>query len=310
MLSQLKMSSLRSSNLELLRLVLMVMIIIHHYIVHGLGLTTLGWGEGKYPLVITQDQMLFADILNCLCICGVNCFILISGYFSINTTQKKIVFLLLSEIFYIVILWTLPCLIEGDWIGAVKSCFFLSKGYWFVTDYIFLMILAPMINLAFEKLSKRTINITIVGLLIISCYFGFIRNHPANTNGYTLIQFITMYFIGRKIAVSNYSLGIFKSVSTYFISSILCGILMWMAYSLGKPNISWHLTYYNNPLIILSAISLFLLFRNFQFHSSFINRISKSSFGIYLFQSSYLIGSITYPKVNLLGTEIGGVIFT
>lgn len=304
-----KEMSTRSSNFELLRLVLMVMIVIHHCIVHGLGLISIGQEEGHLPLVIPQWQMPLADIINCLCICGVNCFILISGYFKIKATRKKILFLLLTEIFYVALLWTLPNLIEGNVREALTSCFFLSRGYWFVTDYIFLMILSPMINIAFERLSKHTINMILIGLLVISCYFGFFRDHPANTNGYTLLQFITMYFIGRKIAVTDYSLGKYTSASIYISSGVLCGVLMWLAYIQGRPETSWEMVYYNNPLVIISAISLFLLFKNFQFQSSFINRISMSSFGIYLFQSSYLCGIILYPAINTLGKEIGGYVY-
>lgn len=35
----------RNSSIELMRLVLMLMIVMHHGIVHGLGLSSLGWGE-------------------------------------------------------------------------------------------------------------------------------------------------------------------------------------------------------------------------------------------------------------------------
>lgn len=36
----------RNSSIELMRLVLMLMIVVHHGIVHGIGLSSLGWGKG------------------------------------------------------------------------------------------------------------------------------------------------------------------------------------------------------------------------------------------------------------------------
>lgn len=294
----------RNSNLELLRLVLMVMIIVHHFIVHGLALSSIGCANVKLPLALTPGQMPAAEILNAFCISGVNCFILISGYFGISLSKRKLAYLLLSLIFYMVLLWTVPHLAERDWKGAFNSLFFLSRGYWFVTDYIFLMLLSPMINIAFEKLSVRTNNVILATLLIISCYFGFLRDHEANINGYSLIQFITMYLLGRKIAATKFSPGPLKSLSVYVASSLLCGLLMWIAYRIDMPRLSWRFSYYNNPLVIISAVSLMLFFKSLRLQSPLINRLSRSSLGIYLFQSSFLVGALTYPRINMLGMEM------
>ena len=57
------------------------------------------------------------------------------------------------------------------------------------------------------------------------------------------------------------------------------------------------MTRYNDALIIASAISLFLLFKNFNFYSSKINSVAKYAFGIYLFQSSYIIGKVQYSFI-------------
>lgn len=78
----------RDSSIELLRLFLMLMIIIHHSIVHGMGLRGLVL-ENALPMHFTASEKPVATIINCFCICAVNCFVLISGYFSIKTTIKK-----------------------------------------------------------------------------------------------------------------------------------------------------------------------------------------------------------------------------
>lgn len=48
----------RQSNIELLRIVIMAMIVIHHGIVHGLGIAGLGL-EGRTNLVSGNDMILW-----------------------------------------------------------------------------------------------------------------------------------------------------------------------------------------------------------------------------------------------------------
>lgn len=86
----------RNSSFELLRLVLMTLIVVHHSIIHGLGFS--GYGIVK-PVILGSHLIPFALIIDCVCICAVNCFILISGYFSINLRLKK--FLLLSVTLFV-----------------------------------------------------------------------------------------------------------------------------------------------------------------------------------------------------------------
>lgn len=304
----------RDSSIELLRLVLMLMICIHHCIVHGLGLQSLTGGTPDHVL-LAEGQIIYADVLNSFCICAVNCFILISGYYSIRTSARKIIFILLTILFYSIPFNIIPAFMHasdtGNWNEALLSLLFISRPptYWFVADYLFLMILAPMLNLMFEKFSISNVKLTLLGLLIISCYFGFIWGHSANHTGYTLMQFILMYCIGRYINITNWKLTKGKALLTYFISSLLIATAMWTCQSAGKFGLSWRLTYYNDPLLILSAIALFIFFKNINFQSLFINNIAKSAFAVYLLESSTLISDIVYMIVGQIVTQYNGMIF-
>lgn len=53
----------RQSNIELLRIVIMAMIVIHHGIVHGLGIAGLGL-EGRTNLVSGNDMILWGGIVS------------------------------------------------------------------------------------------------------------------------------------------------------------------------------------------------------------------------------------------------------
>lgn len=299
----------RDSSIELLRLVLMVMIVIHHCIVHGLGLEYISNPAGG-DVLIAPHLMLGADIINGLCICSVNCFVLISGYFSIRTTKRKMLFLFLSATIYALLFNVLPLAIEGDIKGALDNCLFLShQSYWFITDYLFLMIFAPMINLFFENASVKTLGYFTASILIISCYFGFHWKLDVNVNGYTLFQFITMYCIGRYIAVKKFDISKWKAASCYALCALATGLLMWWFWHRGKAAVAWKFSYYNDPLLILAAVGLFMLFKNFKFENRIVNNLAKSALGIYLFQESVAVSRVLYGYLRDVASTANAEIF-
>lgn len=299
----------RNSSFELLRLLLMFMIVIHHCIVHGLGLAGLS-SKFPWPVVISADQMEIAFGMNAFCISAVNCFILISGYFKIKVSVQRFVNLVFSILFYTIIFTIIPYIVKGNWNAAFENCLFLSHSqYWFVIDYLFLMVFAPMLNMAYDKFSIRDRRLLLIGLVIISCYFGFIWDHTANSDGYTILQFIMIYCIGREIAKSNFSLTRIRALLLYIVCCVLialCGYIFWIK---GFNELSWKTTFYNDPLLVVAAIGLFLLFKDLSFHSELINRLGKSSFGIYLFQSSASVGYFTYEWIRSNSYSFGWEIF-
>lgn len=65
----------------------------------------------------------------------------------------------------------------------------------------------------------------------------------------------------------------------------------------GFNGFAWRMTYYNNPLIILSAIGLFYVFHNISFYSKTLNYIAKSALAIYLVQSSIFVSKWYYSTI-------------
>lgn len=293
----------RNSSFELLRLILMFLIIIHHCIVHGLGLSGLSRNFST-ELVIPNTQMWIAFGINGCCICAVNCFILISGYFKIKVTAKKLINLVLTLLFYSLLLTIIPYIIINNWTAALKYSLFLSQTpYWFVLDYIFLMVFVPIINLAFESLPKIQRYKILIGLIIMNCYFGFIWGNNVNINGYTIMQFIIMYWIGREIAKTDINFSRLQSIVIYLFSSLLVGLIGWLLWYHNYFELAWKSTYYNNPLLIVSSVSLFLFFKTINFNSEKINRLAVSALGIYLFQSSIAISHILYTTITDLSFQ-------
>lgn len=272
-----------------------------------MGLSGLVW-ENTFPMYFSEWEKPVATIVNCLCICAVNCFVIISGYFSISVNKKKFVSLLLTVLIYTFFFSSVYNLSIGNIRGAIsRMLIFSHHTYWFVNAYIYLIFFAPLINLMFDKMTKMYQMYFIGFLLFISCYLGFIWHNSLNPNGYNLIQFILMYSIGRFISYYPLKISMNKAFMIYFGSSVITGGLMFILWYTGHPGRSWQMTYYNNPLIVLAAIGLFIFFSKIHINSVTINKLASSAFAIYMVQSSLLCNVYYYRFINWLHITVGGV---
>ena len=148
-------SKKRISKFEFLRVIAMYLIVLHHSIIHG-------------ALDISSNQLkmhpINASILSILESggkIGVFLFVLITGYFMINSriTLKKIVKLWLPIFFWSVILY----LIMGKFAGysftvkdLIKSIFpIVFAQYWFMTAYFFMYLLIPFLNIIVKNIVSK-----------------------------------------------------------------------------------------------------------------------------------------------------------
>jgi len=294
------MASARNSSIELLRLILMLMIVVMHC-------NTLGFNiDDPVPerrlISVEEPCRMMMDFVVALCFCAVNCFVLISGYFSIRLSVGKIIRLLGIVLFYTILLAVIPDLLAGRYRAAVFDLLILSHSpYWFIPNYIFLMLFAPMINLMFEKMRKRDVNLVLAGLLFINCYIGFFWSGDPYSGGYTLFQFITMYCVGRWIATNGFTLSRPKAVALYVGSSLVLaaeiyGLWFWRIWTVSA-------TSYNNPVAMLSAIGLFFIFKGIRLESRTINSWAQSALAVYLVQCSVRVGGRMYGYLRELAAS-------
>ena len=92
----------RSSNLELFRIITMILIVAHHYVVNS-GLAYIDGPICANPL---SWRSLFLLIFGAWGKIGINCFVLITGYFMCRSsiTLKKFAKLLCEVMFYKIII--------------------------------------------------------------------------------------------------------------------------------------------------------------------------------------------------------------
>lgn len=193
----------RKSNFELLRILAMLMIVMHHYICHGEFYLS---SELTINKVIVECAFWGGKV-------GINVFILITGYFMVNSKPNiKKVFILWGELFFYSVVITIIFIIAGIEqfsIGLViKAIFPLTMGrHNYLTTYIFLYCLIPYINKLIKKLSKSELNKLIIFLFVVlsiiptvcEIKLGWVNN----TYSY-LLWMIFVYLVGADIRL-NYS---------------------------------------------------------------------------------------------------------
>lgn len=128
----------RVSKFELLRIIAMYLIVLHHSIVHGVLNVEIN-SELKYP-----SATILATILGTGGKIGVFVFVLITGYFMINSkiSLGKVIKLWLPIFFWSIILFgtlNLFYLHSFSVNNLIKSIFpILFNQYWFMTVYFFM----------------------------------------------------------------------------------------------------------------------------------------------------------------------------
>lgn len=282
-------TTVRQSNIELLRLVVMGMIVLHHFIFHGLGLfRNLYFGE---PAIMSERDTDLALIADSFLICGVNVFILISGWFSIKFKAKSFVKLFAVCSFFAIMGWGIHLAVNDIPIGGgillrfVKRAIFVisSKTWWFIQLYFLLMFLSTFINKYIENASQKSLIYTISIFLFMNVYLGWVQGIEFVKDGYNLFNFIMLYIIGRYLRLYwNNDYGKYRDLLIFIAASIATTILALLLNRLGLN--TYTALCYNSPFIIIASISLLLLFTKFSFKSKAINYLAGSSLAIYLFQ--------------------------
>ena len=304
--------SSRDSNIELLRLVCMFFIVFQHCI------HLCAFPEVWNPEIMSNEVVL-ASILTGFAYVGVNCFVLISGFYGIKLKWSSALNIYLICTIYALIGYLLHLYVDGAHVGMgllYHSIFCISHSkLWFVKCYAGLMLLSPLLNSAIDNMSRKTYHWVLALLTILNVNFGFIWHDSVyNADGYTIANFVYIYLIGgyisrhvdiewcrRHKALNG---GIYLATSLLWAGSII------LQRSIQTPWDEWG---YNNPFTLIGAISFFMLFLSLpKFYSKPINWLASGTFAVYVVHcGDYFIGwfmQYVGQLANLLRVEAGNLI--
>lgn len=141
----------RNVSLDVLRVLCMFLIVLGHAMFHGHVLQALTPNS-------VNDCM--TSVLRAFLSVHVNCFVLLSGYFLCTQEFRPVRFFAIwgQAFFWSAALYLLLCIGGAPFEGKtfLKACLpFTQKRYWFVTTYLLMYALAPLLNAAARAMSQR-----------------------------------------------------------------------------------------------------------------------------------------------------------
>ena len=264
----------RKSNIELLRLFCIFGILVMHIL--GRSMSNLSFANREIDL-------LFNSFFNC----GVTIFVLISGYFGIHFSWKKIFKLHTMVLVYSIIYTLVSILPTGLAIQDVFITLFpiLSNRFWFMTSYFILCFLSPYINKFINMVNKKEcLSLTFTLLFFFSIIPTVTNLDFTFDNGKGIVNMILIYIIGRCIRLGYIHLSKKQSVVFGLASILITFVLMsFISYFQDKVVLGYFFNDYS-ILVIVSSVCIFNIFRSFDITSPYINRLSKHVLAVYILE--------------------------
>lgn len=186
----------RKSNIELFRIIVMFLIVAHHYVVNS-GIL------GPAFLEPYSKSTLFLLLLGAWGKTGINCFVLITGYFMCTSkiSLKKFLKLFLSVEFYTILFYFIFLL--GDYYSFSFRHFvavvipFSSVQTNFIGCYLLFYLIIPFLNTLLNNITKQEHRILLLLGFVIYVLIGTLPFGGTVLN--YVSWFIVLYFFGAYI---------------------------------------------------------------------------------------------------------------
>lgn len=293
-----RQSKKRLANMEALRLFAMMMVVSLHYLGKGNIL-----GELTGPLSAKDHA---AWLLESFSIAAVNVYVLLSGYFLVETKFRveRLISLVFQILFYTclvpVVLILAGFLDPGQLtLYDIWQCIFPinMKHYWFMSAYVLLFLFTSVLNAAAHTLKKKQLQAVIVLLLILESLGKSVipARLSLDSEGYDALWFMTVYLIAAYIRL--YGIAFLEKKKTAVICYMTAGLGIYgllmlirgMYLFTGRfEDFMKSPTGYNHLFTIGAAAALFYVFKDMKFgkgesrFGDFLCKISPYSLGVYL----------------------------
>lgn len=296
-------TSERKPQFELLRIISMLSIVLLHFLSHG------GVNE---QLIQGSASFFIFPFFRSVAYLGVNCFVLISGYFLCEKEFKvsRIIKILLQTLFYSVL-------------GAALAVIFLNKHlsmkeilltvfpisgnkYWFVSVYVLMVIISPIINWALRMMNKEQHLTLVIGLVVSFSVIptALFWGKSVFSDGKDIIWFLTLYVVAaylKKYQIrSNHRRLLFSFFCLILLTAFIEVGIKLVANKIGIATPEKMLFYNNQPLVLGASIILFILVSNLQIShlANMICKIGRLTFGVYLLHDNDMIRAALWKMIN------------
>lgn len=294
----------RNSNIEFLRIVSMFLIVIHHLSVHGFLISDSNWHSAPSVNQILGQFMMIGGKL------GVDIFVIITGYFLVNSSFKieKVLILDLQVWFYSFVIFAVLVLTKNIPFSIIKfiKAFFpiIYNQYWFATSYMLIYLFSPFLNRLIKSINKKKLSILILMLMAVSSALpSLIR---ADLDNSPTLLFVLLYCIGAYIRLYGNEIDLKKSGLILSWSGIIVALVSVLILdALGSYFKIWTLVNHavhflggNSILLLIAATGIFMVVLTKKpRYSSFINKCASASFGVYLIHDNGYFSPILWQKI-------------
>ena len=287
----------RFSNLELLRILATIFVVIIHYNNRGIG----------NALLYTAEMPLHYQILlvfEMLAICAVNIFVMISGFFLCTATKikiSKVLRLYMDVIVFSVLRYFLNCILQDTsfHLRDFWNCFIPQN--WYVAVYSGLYLICPYLNIILKHINRAQFRfMLLVFFFVLSIWPSGVEflaraldispyslspvSYQGSGNGYTLVNFILMYFLGAYCRMHGCERCSSRKSTIAVVIFLGCALLNTLYANVLFDNaIS-----YCNPFVVVQTVAIFVAFQNIAIRSKAVNAIAGCSFGVYLMHEFFL----------------------
>ena len=275
----------RNSNLELYRVIVMLLIVAHHYVVNS-GLTQ----------VMEQDPFsadsTFLYLFGMWGKIGINCFVLITGYFMCTSqiTVRKFLKLLLEVEFYKLLFYAIfvgtgyEAFSLTEFVKAMLPIRSVADNFvgCFLIFYLFIPFLTVIVQKIGREMHKKLLLLCLATYTGLS-FFPFIIVKMNYVTWFSILFLLASYlrFYGNTGMLSKVKWGRWTTV--FVIWSMLSVLIF------PRIGIGWYffVADSNAILAVLTSVCAFMYFKDLHVpQSRFINMMGASTFGVLLIHAN------------------------
>ena len=265
----------------------MLLIIAHHFVVNS-GLTAADGPIYSDPL---SWRSVFLLLFGAWGKTGINCFVLITGYFMCTShiTAKKFAKLFLEWMFY---RYVIHCIFIATgyetitlknlilWIVPITQ---ISTGFTpcFIIFYLFI----PMLNILIHNLNEKQHLLLLLLCAFTYVFLGTFHRVTMNYVSWFIVLFLIASYIRLypKPCFNHTGLWGWLTLAAVLVSALSVVSAAWLGEKLERNMAFYFVTDSNTFLAVATGICSFMFFKNLRMpNSKLINTIAASTFGVLL----------------------------
>lgn len=283
----------RSSNLELYRVIVMLLIVAHHYVVNS-GLTAAS-GPVHSNLLSLRSQFLL--ILGAFGKSGINCFVMLTGYFMCTShiSLKKYCKLLFQIQFYRILLYIIFLSVGRESASASRIIAILlpvtSVKSNFIGCFILFYLLIPFLNVLIRNLTKMQHFVLVLCLLAMHTGMALLSENPVTIN--YVAWFCVIYLLAAYIRLhpgkysENTQFWLMMTLISLGLSVFSVPYYSWIQMNRRGYSYVYLLSDCHKLLAVTNGLCSFMLFKSLRIpYSRTINCMGAATFGVLLIHSN------------------------